>query len=370
MKILLLADSSSSHTVKWARSLSRQGITIAIFSLNYCDRMLYSQYPNIQLFIQTFSKDVIRGKEGAYAKWQYVKSLNALKHVIYEYQPDIIHAHYASSYGLLGALSGFRPFIISVWGSDVFDFPNISILHKLILKFNLSKADKILSTSHVMVKETNKYTNKLIEVTPFGIDLDVFKPQSGNTLFNKDDIVIGTVKALDEKYGIEYLVRSFAILKGKYKNISLKLLIVGGGAQETYLKELVQVLNIEEDTVFTGKVLYDDVPVYHNMINISVFLSNSESFGVAIIEASACAKPVVVSNIGGLPEVVEGGVTGLIVEPRNLDQTVIAIETLILDEKLRIKMGQAGRKRVEGLFNWQQNVKQMINIYRKVLNEL
>lgn len=97
-----------------------------------------------------------------------------------------------------------------------------------MLKYNLKKADKILSTSNVMAKETKLYTNKDIEVTPFGIDIEQFKPMVFESLFDKDDIVIGTVKSLEEVYGIEYLIRAFKIISDKYENLPLKLLIVGG----------------------------------------------------------------------------------------------------------------------------------------------
>jgi len=84
--------------------------------------------------------------------------------------------------------------------------------------------------------------------------------------------------------------------------------------------------------IFTGKVPYNEVPKYQNMLTISVSVSDSESFGVAILEASACEKPVVVSNVGGLTEVVEDGVTGIIVPPRNPEKTAEAIEKLLLDK--------------------------------------
>src|SRR4030042_230985 len=82
--------------------------------------------------------------------------------------------HDILSYGFIGALSGFHPFIISVWGSDVYDFPYRSIFHKILLKHNLSKADIILSTSHAMADQVRKFTHKNILVTPFGIDLKRF----------------------------------------------------------------------------------------------------------------------------------------------------------------------------------------------------
>ena len=107
------------------------------------------------------------------------------------------------------------------------------------------------------------------------------------------------------------------------------------------------------------------------MLDIYVALStlDSESFGVAIIEASACEKPVVVSNAGGLPEVVEDGVTGIIVPKHDEVSAANAIEKLLLDEELRIQMGQNGRKRVKELFDWNHNVAQMIDIYQRMLSK-
>lgn len=281
-------------------------------------------------------------------------------------KPDILHAHYASSYGLIGALSGFSPFILSVWGSDIFSFPKRSFLHKCLIKFNLSKADKILSTSHIMAQEIRLYTQKSIEVTPFGIDMEYFKPMHVESLFDKNDIVIGTVKTLEETYGIEYLIRAFKILHDKHKELPLKLLIVGEGSLKLSLKKLVKELHIENKVIFTGKVSYDKVPKYHNMLTVYVSVSNSESFGVSVLEASSCAKPVVVSNIGGLSEVVEDGVSGFIVPAKNPKKTAKAIEKLVLCKDLRLKIGRAGRERVRILYNWDDNVSQMLHIYIKL----
>ena len=366
MKILLLSDANSSHTIKWVTSLAIRDIDILIFSLNKCVVDEYNKYKNIK--IKTLNEKVTK-KEGSILKLKYLKALPLLKKIIKEYNPDILHAHYASSYGLLGALTGFHPFIISVWGADIFSFPKKSILHKELLKFNLKKADKILSTSHVMAKETSLYTNKEIEVTPFGIDINQFKPMDVESLFDKKDIVIGTVKTLEEKYGIEYLIRAFKIVSDKYPGLPLKLLIVGGGSLENKLKNLAKQLQIDNKTIFTGKVPYNEVPKYQNMltISVSVSVSDSESFGVAILEASACEKPVVVSNVGGLTEVVEDGVTGIIVPPRNPEKTAEAIEKLLLDKNLIEEMGKAGRKRVLELYKWEDNVKQMLDIYNEIL---
>ena len=98
---------------------------------------------------------------------------------------------------------------MSVWGSDVYDFPKVSFLHRCILKYTLKKADKILSTSHVMALETHQYTPKEIEITPFGVNTDLFKKIP---VHRDDTYIIGNVKTLLPKYGIDVLIKAFQLV--------------------------------------------------------------------------------------------------------------------------------------------------------------
>jgi glycosyltransferase involved in cell wall biosynthesis len=149
----------------------------------------------------------------------------------------------------------------------------------------------------------------------------------------------------------------------------LKLLIVGGGSLENKLKELVKNLIDKGKIVFTGHIPHNKVSDYHNMLDIAVFPSISESFGVSVIEASACSKPVIISNVGGMPEVVDNNITGIIVKPSDENDLAAAIEKLILDSNLRINMGEKGRERVIKHFYWQNNVDTMISHYESILRK-
>ena len=124
-----------------------------------------------------------------------------------------------------------------------------------------------------------------------------------------------------------------------------------------------------DDVVFTGKVPHEDIADYHNTIDIAVYVSLFESFGVSVLESSACEKPVIVSNIGGLAEIIENNKTGLIVESRNIQQTANAIERLVLDKALGETLGRNGRKNVIEKYNWENNLEQVITIYNEVLSE-
>jgi L-malate glycosyltransferase len=367
IKLLILSDPNSPHTIKWVQSLAERDFEIILFGLKKCDRNLYKEFTNVTVYSSGISDSLVSEPDGNFLKLVYIKSLIEIKKIIKVYKPDILHAHYATSYGLLVALTGFHPFFISVWGSDVYSFPKKSFLHKLILKYNLSKADKLFSTSSIMAEEIKKYTKKEITVIPFGIDLNKFKPTEVESIFDKNDLVIGTIKALEEIYGIEYLIRSFKWLKDKYPDLPLKLLIVGKGSKEKEFKDLAKQLNIEQDTVFTGYISPEEVQRYHNMINIFAALSLRESFGVSVLEACACEKPVVVTNIDGFKEIVENEKNGLIVPVCNVQETGKAIEKLILDQDLRERLGKNGREYVKEKFDWSNNLDKMINYYNTII---
>ena len=366
MKVLLVANLESSHTYKWAESLARRGVSVCVVGMGAVHgSQLYADQSNIIVRSLGIDSRTITKEIGNVTKLSYLMKLLLVKREIRSFKPDIVHAHFATSNGLLGSLSNFHPLIVSVWGSDVFDFPEISPLHRALLRFNLSRADRVLSTSVIMARQTNRFTHKPVEVTPFGVDIHQFSPMKRAV---HPGIVVGTVKTLEPKYGVEYLLHAFKLLSDRNPQLTLNLLVVGGGSQREQLESLAARLKIQESVTFTGHVPYREIARCHNMIDVSVFTSTSDSFGVAAVEASACGNPVVASNVGGLPEVVEHGVTGFIVPPRDPHKTAEAIEKLVLDGSLRACMGSAGRQRVKKLFNWDDNVSQMIEIYDSTLH--
>lgn len=362
IKLLLLADGSSIHTQRWANSLSKKGVEIVVFSLCEPDG-LYNK--EIKIYTHGFDPKRTNKSSNVFSKLVYLKTIFDLRRVISIFQPDILHAHYASSYGLLGALTGFHPYIISVWGSDVYDFPRKSFLHRIVLRYNLSKADSVLSTSNIMAKEISKYSRKQIQVTPFGVNLNLFKK---NIIIKpKEEFIVGTVKSLSTVYRIDLLISAFKLVIDTNKNTNLKLQIVGDGPDKDKLILLTKNLGIDRYVEFIGKIENNLLPNYYNNFSIFVALSDSESFGVVAIEAMACGCPVIVSNADGFTEVVVDNETGYIVP--NVDTKVVAntIQKFIDNNTLRDIMGRKGRIRVEHLYDWEKNVETMIMIYNTMM---
>jgi len=354
MRICYLADASSQHTVRWAQYFSTHRHEVQIISFRQ------SEDPQAQQWTRVIK-----------SRWQ--TKLDSFffapraRQLLERFKPDIVHAHYASSYGTLGRLCRFHPYVLSVWGSDIYDFPRRSWLHRKLLRKNLAAADRLCSTSNTMAAETQRYCNKPVTITPFGIDCDRFR-LSSVPKNSQDEFVIGTIKALEPPYGIDYLLRAFALLTAKYAGRKkLRLTIAGDGSLRKSLERLAENLGVINKVSFLGQVPHSQVPQLLNTFSVFCALSLSESFGVAILEASACQVPVVVTNIGGLPEVVRDNLTGFIVPAKDARAAANAVGKLIDQDSLRRDFGEAGRKFVLENFEWSQNAKQMENVYESVL---
>jgi glycosyltransferase involved in cell wall biosynthesis len=359
MRIFLLSAANVGHTVRWANALAEAGIEVHLASVHPFDDSLDSR-----VFVHHLP---VRAPFG------YFFSFLKMRQLIKKINPDLLNAHYATGYGLLAMLVGFKPTLLSVWGSDVYDFPEKSFLHKLLVRKILSAMTAIASTSHCMAKRTNDiYKHRNIFITPFGVDENIFYPVTKGPPSSQKTIVIGTVKTLANKYGIDTLLEAFSIVQetaGKEFNLTLE--ISGGGPDFETLKNLASKLGIEHQTVFHGSVPHNDVPHLINKLDIYVALSrlDSESFGVAIIEASACGKPVVVSDADGPAEVVVCGKTGIVVERNNPIAAANALLELIYSDDLRNEIGLAGRSHVIEHYRWSDSVKKMIDLYKRIINK-
>src|SRR5204863_4175581 len=146
----------------------------------------------------------------------------------------------------------------------------------------------------------------------------------------------------------------------------LQLALAGDGIERAELEALAAELGIAEQTTFLGWVPNSDLPAWYRAAAVSVIPSLEEGFGIPAAESMGCGVPVVASDAGGLPEVVENGVTGLVVPRGDSTALAIAIGSLLADPERRFRMGQAGRERALRLFDWDRTAAQFERIYREV----
>lgn len=352
MKICYLANASSVHTQRWAEAMRDKGCSIDIISFE----MAEIHGVNVH-YIKPIRREISQNSADA-KSFSYMIRAGKVKKIIESIKPDIVHAHYATGYGLTGALCKVRPYIISTWGSDVFLAPKKNKIFKYILKYNFERADYITATSRNLTEETSLYTNKKVITIPFGVDTMKFSRQEKAC---SDTLTLGIVKSLEHIYGVRYLIEAFAEISGKYGNVNL--LIVGDGPLRHDLEQLCRKYQIENRVTFLGSVPNSQVSTVLNRMDIFVMPSLSESFGVSILEAEACQIPVVASNVGGIPEVVKDGSTGFLIKPGDSKAIADKLIKLIENKELREEMGRQGRIFVEKNYDWKHCVDQMHRLY-------
>lgn len=394
LKVAYLGNSRSPHNLRWTRYLA-----------GFFDLVVYT-FENEQ--VPGVPTVVLPRPTGS--KADYLLQRRHVAERIAEQKPDLMHAHRISSYGFVGAYAARYlhrrgiadvPFLLSVWGEDVFSFPRKSLLHRLLTQRVLIRASQILSTSTTMARETERYVRPVrpILVTPFGVDTQLFRAPGagdapageaadagagavdGRTVLPGQTVTVGTVKKLRKRYGVDVLIRAFAAARARLAAVQpapggpataertvahdLRLRIVGDGPERARLEALAAGLGVAESIEFAGRVAHERVPATLAGLDIFAALSvtDDESFGVAMLEASAMGLPVLATRVGGIPEVVEHGETGYLVAPYDAEGAAARLVEMAQDALLRERMGAAGRKLVEERYSWNATAERMREIY-------
>ncbi len=337
----------------------------------------YSIIPELQREINPY-KDYI-----AYKK---------IKEIIKREKPDILHTHAAKA-GILGRLAAAEekvPVVVHTFHGHVFHsyFGKFKTNMFIGLEKHFAKTtDRIIAISPLQKKEISHYLNlsgDKISVLPIGIDIDKFivdkeiKRYSFRKEYDiQDDVVaIGIVGRLVPIKNHEMFIKSFAMLK-RYlpSNKKVKAFIVGDGELR---RELV---NICEDTGLTvwqkGDELKDadvyftswikDMTYVYNGLDMVALTSLNEGTPITLIEAQASGKPVVATDVGGVADTMVDKVTGILSAPKDVYGFYYNMLNLVLDERLRRKMGIAGYNFVKNKYDYTILVENMRNLYMELL---
>jgi glycosyltransferase involved in cell wall biosynthesis len=297
-----------------------------------------------------------------------------LRREILETNPDIVHAQGTGvPYSTAAALVRSRyPTILTMHGigsmwikySKGIDF---ALFYQWLFglpneRYVLSKIPNIITVSPQVKDTLSSMTDSNVYIISNGVDFE--DVQNVEPLKSIEHPTIFFVGVLENVKGIDILLKAIPIIKEKIPNIHL--FIAGSGQQEKELKELVKELKIEENVKFLGFISGAEKYAYYKSADIYVQPSRYETFGIAVLEAMACGKPVVASEVGGIPFLVKEEETGLLFECGIAKDLAEKIIILLKDKKLREEMGEAGRKRAEE-FTWDNIADKTVKVYKEML---
>jgi glycosyltransferase involved in cell wall biosynthesis len=285
-------------------------------------------------------------------------------------EADITHLHFPYPWGELAhLLFGRGGKTVITYHSDVIRQRNLLKLYSPFLRRVLARADRIIATSPNYIR-SSPYLSEVAEKCtpiPLGIDLQRFqmvRSRDVTTLRTRYEPPLLLFVGLLRYYkGLEYLLRAMA-------NINATLVVVGTGPLEGELRTMARKLGLAGRVFFTGAVSEDLLPAYYQACDLFVLPAShrSEAFGVVQIEAMACGKPVVSTELGtGTSYVNLDGKTGLVVPPRDPEALAQAIGRLLGDHRRRAQMGARARERATLEFSHEIMIDRVVNLYESML---
>jgi glycosyltransferase involved in cell wall biosynthesis len=230
------------------------------------------------------------------------------------------------------------------------------------------RMDRVITdslSSQADIKSIFKVPESKLRLIYVGVDVDIFRNDDSLSKQPNSLIMVGNTE--DRKKGVLYLLQAVRLLK---EDIPIKLTIVDApDPDEGFAPSLVREYGLEDIVTFTGRLTTPELVRHYCQAEIGVTASTVEGFGLPAAEAMACSTPVVATTAGALPEVVQDGVTGILVPPANPQALAGAIKLLLGDEALRRKMGEEGRKRVEHHFSWRETAVRTLEVYSEVQSD-
>ena len=352
MRICYLGDARSPHVQRWASYFARDH-EVHVFSFRS------GFMPNVE--VHALERFRLLGKA------RYPLQTPAVRGLLERIDPDIVHAFHLTSYGFVAALADRHPLVTSVWGYDILQAPHRSPVHARITRYALRQADVITATGDALAEATRPYAppGRPIHVVPYGIDLKQFAPPSRSQGSDGHGAVIGSVKALRPEKGFGFLLQAMPSVLARHPDT--RLLLVGDGSERPRLERQARDLGLEQQVEFAGDVAHGDVPAFVRRMDVFVQPSLTESFGVSALEASACAIPVIATDVEGGHDIVRDGETGLLVPPADSDALAEAILRLLDAPGLLRSMGEAGRRFVAERYSWQDNAARMAALYEEAV---
>ncbi|MCE5338451.1 MAG: glycosyltransferase family 4 protein [Methanomicrobiaceae archaeon] len=301
-------------------------------------------------------------------------------------QVDLCHAHCPSD-ALVEVINPLKPLVLTLHG-----YPTLEILLNRTMKSNslrfralqwieksaIKRADAIIVVGKALkdwvITEFGADPHKVFYI-PNGVNVEEFSPISHQkridlvkkyNLDNKHCLLF--TKHFSPRYGADYLVRALPKIIQKYPNIIC--VMTNDDPWREDIIALANDLEVRENIIFPGRVNFNElVGLYHaSDIYVHPSINDQETFGIALIEAMACERPVVATAVGGPKEIIEGGDNvGILVPPRNPDAIADAVIELLDDPVKAEEIGKNARKYVESIYTWERVCNETLRVYESAI---
>lgn len=303
------------------------------------------------------------GASAAYLTW-----------LVLSWRPDVLHVHsFWPDLLAIKHLSSMVPIVHTAHESLFLSMAEQPRYHRR-LRFIVSNIDGLIGPSDELVKAACKFGVPAARAMflPNGVDSEKFSPSVKGIIRERYALASSTQivlcpRRLVPKNGVNFLIESIPPILQRHSDTVF--VIVGDGPERSKLERQTEELKVQDRTIFAGAISNDEINRYYADADLVVLPSLKEATSISALEAMSCAKPIVASNVGGLPYLVKDGVTGLLVSPADAGALASAIIELLGSSSRRVTMGTEARSRVLRELTWDHIARQTAEFYSRVLGQ-
>jgi glycosyltransferase involved in cell wall biosynthesis len=322
--------------------------------------------------------------------WDGPRLLFDLRRVIRRIQPDLVQAGPLQRSALLAALSGFRPLVSMSWGYDLLQDAQRNSWWRWATRFTLKHSAAMVGDCNTIRQLAISYgmPDERIVTFPWGIDLKHFTPEANEETHTHNDrqaadkrpvFTLLSTRNWELIYGVEIIARAFVLAVQQCSSLpqcpELRLVMLGNGSQAGLLRRIFSSAGLMGDgsyeaessqaprVIFPGQVSYDDLPRYYCLAGLYVAATHSDGTSISLLEAMACGRPVLISDIPGNREWVTQGENGWLFPEGDAEALAQAIMHAIEQRDRLPEMGRAARRIAEQRADWEVNFRQLQKAY-------
>jgi colanic acid/amylovoran biosynthesis glycosyltransferase len=282
--------------------------------------------------------------------------------VLDEFQPDLVHAHFATDPAATArSIAGGRglPFTFTAHGYDVYRRPPADFADRA------SAAASVVTVSDAnrrYLSERFGVAAARVHVIPCGIDTDWFRPGQPD----REPPLVVCVARLREVKQLDLLIRACALVRDR--GTAFRCVIVGEGPERAKLEELRAAVALDGLVDMPGAAEQRQVRAWWRRASVAVLSSRSEGMPVSLMEAAACGVPAVAPGVGGIPELISHDETGFVTPTGDCEVMAAALNELLVNAPLRLRMRAAARARAEQRFARTRQIDRLLAVWSSVLN--
>ena len=321
-----------------------------------------------------------RGGRGPVSLKDAPQLLADLNRILASLKPDLIHAGPIQTSALLAALTGFRPLVSMSWGSDLLMEADRNGWFRWATRYTLYRSAALVGDCNPVRQKAIAFgmPDERIVTFPWGVDLRHYSPTGpglpipGYTPSTPEasslppSFVILSTRSWEPVYGVDVIARAFVLAAQHCPE--LRLLMLGGGSQAPLLRQIFTQGDVLERVHFPGQVTQSSLPRYYRAANLYVSASHSDGSSISLLEAMACGRPALVSDIPGNREWVTPGEQGWWFPDGDAGALAQAILHAVQERKRLPAMGRVARLLTEQRADWEQNFQHLMHAYAIALN--